>query len=440
MTQYAGFDDQRDGVEPAGGAAGSADPAGIPYRAGRRTAMRLLVPVAVVAAAATAVAVVPALASDSAPQLPKLTAEQLVTKVLSNQTQALSGTVQVSTDLGIPSELVSVIGQGGGAAGVAGTAGQAGGSGQSRQWGGSSANPTSQLTGLLSGSHTLRVAVDGPDKQRVALVEDLAEYDLVHNGTQAWSWDSGSQQAVHYTGLRQGASGDQHQLPGDVPATPQQAAQQLLAGSATYSDVSVSGTATVAGRSAYQLSVRPKQSGSTIGEVRIAIDSATGTPLAVTALGTGGGTILDSRFSQVSFGHPGSGTFDFTPPKGAKVTQKAAGLDKPDTGKAGEHHTGDQAGQQAKVIGEGWTAVLSAQLPAELNQTAPAGGKQDGGKQAKGLKGLGSPMALLKSFGKPVGGGTLISSKVINVLITDDNRVYAGAVTLQVLQSAAGVK
>jgi len=37
----------------------------------------------VVAAVATAVAVVPALASDSAPQLPKLTAEQLVTKALS---------------------------------------------------------------------------------------------------------------------------------------------------------------------------------------------------------------------------------------------------------------------------------------------------------------------------------------------------------------------
>lgn len=37
-------------------------------------------------------------------------------------------------------------------------------------------------------------------------------------------------------------------------------------------------------------------------------------------------------------------------------------------------------------------------------------------------------------------GGTLISTKVVNVLITDDNHVYAGAVTLPVLQAAAGVK
>jgi hypothetical protein len=48
--------------------------------------------------------------------------------------------------------------------------------------------------------------------------------------------------------------------------------------------------------------------------------------------------------------------------------------------------------------------------------------------------------SLAKALGKPVNGGSLISTKVLNVLVTDDGRVFAGAVTLPVLQSAAGVK
>jgi outer membrane lipoprotein-sorting protein len=417
MTQHAGFE------EPSG----ADEPIGVPYRAGRRTALRVMVPVAIAAVAATGIAVVPALASDGAPTLPQVTAEQLVTKVLSNDTQALSGTVQVSTDLGIPSEVLAVAGRGGGAAGVAGTAGAAGGSGQAKQQGGSSADPTSQLTALLGGTHTLRVAADGPDKQRVALVEDLAEYDLIHNGNQAWAWDSGSQQAVHYTGLRDGHAGGE--LPGDVPATPQQAAQRFLADNAASSDITVAGTASVAGRSAYQLSIKPKQSGSTIGEVRVAIDSATGTPLAVTATASSGGTVFDSRFSDVSFGHPAASTWQFTPPKGATVTEQPAGA-KQD----GQHRPDAANGKdQARVIGQDWTTVLSFQLPADSGRPANAKGH---GHQT----GFGGPAELVKSLGKPVAGGTLISSKVLNVLVTDDNRVYAGAVTLPVLQAAAGVK
>ncbi|MGC0315247.1 LolA family protein [Kitasatospora acidiphila] len=424
MTQHAGFE----------GPPGADEPIGVPYRARRRTALRVMVPVAVAAVAATGIAVVPALASDGAPALPQVTAEQLVTKVLSNKTQALSGTVQVNTDLGVPAELLSVAQHGGGTAGVAGTAGAAGGSGQAKTQGGSGADPTSQLSALLGGSHTLRVAADGPDKQRVALVEDLAEYDLIHNGDQAWAWDSGSQQALHYTGLRQGRPDAPGQLPGDVPSTPQQAAQRFLADNAANSDITVAGTAGVAGRSAYQLSVKPKQSGSTIGEVRIAIDSATGTPLAVTATAASGGTVFDSRFSDVSFAHPAASTWQFTPPKGAKVTEQPAGAQQRDErNKPASNGKGD-----TKVIGQDWTTVVSFQLPTGAAQAA--GGNEQGQGKGKGHKGFGDPAELVKSLGKPVAGGTLISTKVLNVLVTDDNRVYAGAVTLPVLQAAAGVK
>ncbi|MEY9945409.1 outer membrane lipoprotein carrier protein LolA [Kitasatospora sp. GAS1066B] len=436
-TKYAGFEEP----EPAGGD----EPIGVPYRGRRRTAARVLVPVAIAAVAAAGVAVVPALASPGTPTLPQVTAQQLVTKVLANRTTALSGTVQVSTDLGIPSQVLDMASQGA-VAGVTGAAGAAGGSGQAKEGAANaaSAGPQAKLTTLLAGDHTLRVAADGPDKQRVALVEPLAEYDLIHNGDQAWAWDSASNQAVHLSDGTGGAAAkdakEQPKTPLDgVPTTPQQAAQQFLAGSASSSDVSVAGTVSVAGRDAYQLSVKPKQSGSTIREVKIAVDSATGTPLAVVATSTSGSTVLDVHFSDVSFAVPSASTFDFTPPKGATVVQPAQqrkwdnGIQpQPEASKAG-----------SKVTGTDWTAVVSFTLPTQSGSTQTGSTQTGGGKAASGhhrKQALPDSTTLIKSLGKPVAGGTLISTKVINVLITDDNHVYAGAVTLPVLQAAAGVK
>ncbi|WP_063772060.1 LolA family protein [Kitasatospora mediocidica] len=432
MTEYAGFEGEKNGEV---------------YRSRRRAALRLLVPVAVAAVAVAGVNLVPALASDGSPTLPQLTAEQLIGKALGSDTQQLSGTVQVSADLGIPSELLSLTGHGGAAAAVTGTAGAAGGSGQAKEANGSAASPESRLTALLAGSHTLRVAVDGPDKQRIALVESLAEYDVIHNGDQLWAWDSSSNSALHLSAPQGAEAKHPSSAPlTGLPTTPQEVARQFLAQSAASSTVAVSGTATVAGRSAYELSLKPKQTGSTIGEVRIAVDSATGTPLAVVATGTSGNTILDVHFSDVSLGQPAAKTFTFTPPPGATVTdqragQKAAvgGAAKPqnspkDTPK-GQRAPLDKAAPQ--LIGSDWTTVLSFHLPSDEGSAAVTGTAQ--GAKGRKLSGL-SASSLVKSLGKPVAGGELISTKVLNILVTDDGRVYAGAVTLPVLQTAAGVK
>ncbi|WP_181442300.1 LolA family protein [Streptomyces tateyamensis] len=441
MTQFAGFDGPQGEPQHDPSGAQQAEPAGRPYRAQRRTALRVLVPAAVVAVAAAGVAVVPALASEGNPTLPQQTAEQLVTKVLSDRTQALSGTVQVSTDLGIPSEALAMLGHGGLGQAVTGQAAAAGGAGQARQGADAAqADPQAKLTELLAGQHTLRVSVDGPDKQRIALLDNLSEYDLIHNGDQGWAYDSTGNQVLHLAGKpgapqhRDGAPGLPG-LPGTPGAqdltTPQQAAQRFLADSAKSSDVSVSGTGSVAGRSVYQLQVRPKQSGSTIAAVQISVDSATGTPLAVKVTTTSGATALDVHFATVSFAKPDAATFDFTPPKGAKVTeqQDAAGQ-----AKRAEPARPEQPGAGSrKVIGEDWNTVVSFALPKD---GAAGAAKPAPGRPA----GLPDALGMVKSLGKPVAGGTLISTKVLNVLITDDGRVYAGAVTPTVLQNAAGVK
>ncbi|MGV9266242.1 LolA family protein [Kitasatospora sp. NPDC003701] len=414
---------------------------GVPYRSGRRTAVRVAVPVAVAAVIAAGVGLVPALADDSPPELPTLTAEQLVAKALGSQAQTLSGTVSVSADLGVPSQLLAAGGGIGAAGGSGPGTGGPGGSGAG-SGGSSAAAPEAKLAGLLDGTHTLRVAVDGPDRQRIGLIENLAGYELVHNGDQAWAWDSSTNEAVHLTGpqgARPGGHPGKAPLTG-VPTTPQDAARQFLAAGAGTTAVTVDGTTNVAGQKAYRLSVKPTQSGSTIGEVRISVAADNGVPLAVVVKGSDGSTVLDVHFTEVSFAKPAAKTFDFTVPKGAKVTERKA-----EGGPAAPAAPSEQAAKDAagavdglNVVGEGWTAVLSAKLPTG-DVTAPAEGGQ--GRHGKGgPAALQSPLALAKALGKPVAGGSLISTKVLNVLVTDDGRVFAGAVTLPVLQSAAGVK
>ncbi|MER7669450.1 DUF2092 domain-containing protein [Kitasatospora sp. NPDC096128] len=425
MTNETAGDDRSDG--------------GVPYRSRRRTLVRAGVPVAVAAVIAAGVGLVPALAADSPPDLPQLSAEQVVAKALGSDAQTLSGTVSVSTDLGVPSQLL------GAAAGSLGAAAGHGGGG-----GGATADPQAKLLGLLGGDRTLRVAVDGPDRQRVDLMEDMAGYTLVHNGDQSWAWDSSTNTALHMTG-RPADHADHAGKPKTpltgVPTTPQEAAKQFLTGSAGTTSVTVAGTANVAGQKAYQLSVKPTQSGSTIAEVRISVAADNGVPLAVAVKSTDGSTVLDVHFTDVSFAKPAAKTFDFTVPKGAKVTEKKADeAAKGAEGKQGKH---DAQGEQGKgghdgvdVIGEGWTAVVSTELPSSVGapeQGSQGDGKADGKQGKHRSKPSMNPQALVKSLGKPVGGGTLISTKVVNVLLTDDGRVFAGAVTLPVLQHAAGV-
>lgn len=380
-------------------------------RTTRRKAARVLVPAGVVALTAAGIGLVPAMAGESGPKLPELTAEQVVAKALGSDAKALSGTVKIKADLGLPTQLLGGALPGGGAPG-----GHGGGEG-------SEAAPGAKLLQLLGGEHTLRVAVDGPDRQRLGLIGGLSGYELVHNGSEVWAWDSRSNEAVHLTGA-QAPERARPELP--LPVTPQEAAKKFLELGADTTQVTVEGTATVAGQDAYELRVKPKQSGSTISEVRIAVAAENGVPLAV-QVRSGSTKVLDARFSEVSFATPSADTFRFTAPKGAKVTEENAGVghekwlqNAPDAEAVGKAVGG--AGQDAgfEVTGEGWTTVLSAKLPAE------ATGGEAGG--------------FAKALGKPVGGGSLISTKVVNVLFTDDGRVFAGAVTPQVLQDAAGAK
>ncbi|MFJ8463119.1 LolA family protein [Streptomyces swartbergensis] len=390
-------------------------------RSGRRKAARYVVPVTVMGVAAATIGLVPALADSGDPDLPKITAQQLIEKMAKSDVQQLSGTVKISTDLGLPDlgGLESSL--------MSGAAGQG--------EGGSSADPTAKLTELASGTHTLRVAADGPDKQKLSLLENAAEYSLVHNGKDVWGYDSKSNEVFHGTASKS----PQHEKE-QPPATPKDFAEEALKAADDTTSVTVDGTAQVAGRDAYKLLIKPKQSGTTVGAITVAVDSETGMPLKFTLTPAGGGAaVVDAGFTQVSFAKPAASTFDFTPPKGAKVTEEkdaGKGADK-DFGKGfekgGPREHAPKAGEDfgkgldgMKTIGEGWSSIATFDTGGEGVPSGETGGEFGGFIDSLGDKVTGK-----------FGSGTVFSTRLINALITDDGKVYVGAVTKDALVKAA---
>ncbi|MEU8539602.1 DUF2092 domain-containing protein [Streptomyces sp. NPDC048717] len=420
----------------------------------QRKASRYIVPVAVAGVAAATIGLVPALAASGDPDLPDVTAQQLIEKIAASDTQTLSGTFTISTDLGLPSF-----------AGMLPSGALTGG-------GGAGADPSAKLTELVSGSHTLRVAADGPDRQRLTVLDGSDEYTLVHNGDEVWAYDSKSHEAFHQKGAafaegkgkgknrgENGAPKKEH-APEGMPATPKELADQVLKAAGDTTSIEVGGTAKVAGRDAYQLVIKPKQSGSMVDSVKIAVDSSTGTPLKFTLSSVDGGKpVVDAGFTKVDFGKPEASAFDFKAPKGAKVTEGAG--EKADgfgpfgkDGKDGKHELpdgmhkgfggplgsllgvpgpdgkGGRAGKDGlnhpEIVGEGWTTIAKLDTGASVPKT------KDVPKEVQGF---------LDGFGDKVSGtfghGTVFKTKIVNVLMTDDGRVYVGAVTPKKLVDTA---
>ncbi|MGW1779020.1 LolA family protein [Streptomyces sp. NPDC002143] len=427
-------DDTTTGVGATAGYAtgGDADE----LRLGRRKAVRYVVPVTVIGVAAATIGLVPALADSGDPDLPKITAQQLLDKIAASDVQQLSGTVKISTDLGLPD-------LGGLESGLLSGVAQQGGDG-------SSADPSAKLTELASGTHTLRVAADGPDRQKLSLLENAAEYSLIHNGKDVWGYDSASNEVYH---ANVDESSDEAETP--VPATPKDLTEDALKAVDGTTSVTVDGTVHVAGRDAYKLLVKPKQSGSTVGAISVAVDAKTGLPLKFTLTpASGGAAVVDAGFTQVSFAKPAASTFDFTVPKGAKVTEADAadeagtwdeggpwgegGAAKPAPGHSGKSDDlGEDLGKDLEadlgdtdgptVIGEGWTSIATFDTGGE--------GVPSGSEVGGDLGGF------LDSFGDKVSGkfgsGTVFSTRLINALMTDDGKVYVGAVTKDALVKAA---
>ncbi|MEI2779635.1 MAG: hypothetical protein V9G19_27490 [Tetrasphaera sp.] len=343
---------------------------------------------AVLALGASAVLV----SADASEPLPPRTAAQLLADVQQAKVAAFSGTVVQSANLGLP-DLGGLLGRGGSA----------------------------DLSGLIAGSHTLRVWYAGPTRVRLALLGDLGESDVIRRDKDVWIWSSAAKTANHFT-LPAG-----HDLaePPKLPVTPADAAEQALAAVSPTTTVTTEGSAVVAGRTAYELVLTPKaKDGTLVRSVRIAVDGETKLPLRVQVNSTKiTDPALEVGFTSVDFSTPEDRQFTFTPPPGTTVTEGAAGLGQHAPGQGQPRRPELPSGKdQAKPTstGTGWSRVVVVTLP-------------PGAADNESVQGV---LDRLPKVSGSWGSGRLFAGTLVSAVLTDDGRLAAGAVPPERLYAA----
>lgn len=392
--------------------------------------------------------------ANAAVDLPDLTPAELLEFAASSEVAALSGTIEQTSELGLPD-----------LSGLSGTMGGAGGSGSGGFGDGSdgsadsdgagetgddaaSATDLDDLISLATGTHTARVYLDDTNA-RLQVLDRLAERDVYVSDEGAWIYDSAEKAATHITvdpaaldalkaelEAKYGAEAEAHadearerleaELGAPLP-TPEEVLDEALAKLDEATEVSVGTDARVAGREVYELVLEPRDAETLVGEISVAIDGDTGVALAASVTARGADEPAFSvAFTEVSFEAPDASVFAFTPPTGTTVTEHVvpvptvAELEQWKAEAESGAPSGDEGMPQPIVHGEGWSTVV------EL----PAG--------AAGAGGLGSEAsAMLEALTQPVDGGRILQTSLVTVLLTDDGRVLAGAVTAERLLDAA---
>ena len=382
-----------------------------------RTWLRWIPAVAVPAVIAAGVlsGSLPASAGDP---LPQKTPQQVLLMIAQHGEKALSGTLEQSSEIGLP-ELPK--------------AGPGAGS------------PETAWLELLTGPHTARVYLDGPEKARVQIMDRMAERNAVRNGDELWFYNSKDNTAAHAQ-LPADADG-RHEARRGTVATPEELADKLLAKLDASTDVTVGPDVQVAGRAAYNLVLTPTSDATLVDSVAIAVDGESGLPLGVEVKARGQAEPAFSvAYTSLTLEAPDAAIFNFTPPPGATVEE----IPLPDHKAAAAVPPSDAAEAKAAtrptVTGTGWASVLEfpAGAVALAGQAGPQGGAPDPATanplrpEPSDQEGTRSgAAALLEQAAVAVPGGRLVSTSLVNVLILDDGRILAGSVPLERLQAAA---
>jgi outer membrane lipoprotein-sorting protein len=371
--------------------------------------LRWSVPAGAVAAVGAVAAGTVIASAQVTPTLPARTPAQLLAAIARSGSapRTLSGTVVETASLGLP-ELPNTT------------------------------SPTS-LFSLLSGTHTLDVWYGGPGKVRIAVPVTMGETDLRQDGRSVWLWDSSTDHATHIVlpaGKPGPAAGEPAAAQGNAASaalTPQQAARRVLAMVGRTTKVSVQSNVMVAGQAAYQLVIAPRSGASLIGHITIALDAKGYLPLRVQVFARGSASpAFGVGYTSISFAAPAASNFAFSAPPGATVqTIMPTAAARPAKAPARSMPARSMpAGAVPAVLGKGWLSV--ADLPA-AGLLAP-GARTGGGE---GQAELGALLASARPVHGAWGSGRLLSTNLLNVLITNDGRVFVGAVVPSVLYADA---
>lgn len=312
-------------------------------------------------------------------------------------------------------------------------------------------NAITQAVELIAGTHKIRVYASA-EGARVQVLDTMSQRDVVINKDEFWFYDS--RKATAITGaivpvdqaeldaaqteaeakLQEYAA----QIQLDI-SNPEAVANYLMEQIGESTSVSVGKDHRVAGRTAYQLIAQPNANNSLIESVVVSVDSETGMALDVKVYSKEQeAPAFEVGFESISFEVPSPSMFSFTPPAGTIIetlevpAELEAELEKlkaeADFTDLSEDQKADLKAQleaeygeapKTELIGEGWESVMylsaiPAQVPMELLENE-----------------------LFADLMTTVAGGKVFSTPVMNILITDSGKVYAGAVTISFLQEVA---
>jgi outer membrane lipoprotein-sorting protein len=289
---------------------------------------------------------------------------------------------------------------------------------------------------FFAGVHTANIYVDGADKARLQVLDLISERNFIRNGSDLWFYDASKALVKHSVidpaqeeQAKKDALGlfntNSAKLPFDA-TSPAAVADYFLNEAGKDTVFTVGKDAKIAARGVYQITGAPRNAGSLVASVTISVDAATGLPLAVVVKAVGEGTpAFEVAFESINFAKPDASNFNFVVPAGSKVEEVPVptrdAIEKLAAGKAPT--AADKARAQAeaeKLIAQGWSAVVEVptdMVPAQITQ----------------LK----DNALFAELTKPVAGGRIFSTTLMNVFIADDGRIFAGSVTQQRLLEAA---
>jgi hypothetical protein len=368
-----------------------------------RRAWRFAVPFALVAALFACESAYRAWASTAPPQLPAKTTAEVLAAAAGPHRAPRSGSFVLTTHLGLPN-LGSTV-PGGGSA--------------------------SSTLGLASGTSRARVWTDGGQHRRLALLQPLQETDWVRDGAKTWVWRSVGERATLVASPSAPTAGVLGALTaGTAVEPPDELAARILAVRDRSTRTSSLGTTHVAGRAAYQVSVAPGTSGSLVERVVIAIDARTGLPLRVAVfVHTQTTPVIDGAYTDLSYSSPSPSSLAFRPPKTATVRDATTpeGMrqilrDRERSARrrfGGDNNFDTMSGADAGLVGvtgQGWTQVYSTT-----------------GISAWRLRGIWDSG---KSVSGRFGSGRLIRTPLVTLLVLNDGRIAAGAVTPHVLEAA----
>jgi hypothetical protein len=278
---------------------------------------------------------------------------------------------------------------------------------------------------LITGEHRVRIFV-GETGMRAQILDRMSQRDLIVNQEAVWTYDSREQVAT-YASIDQSKVEDNKLIAirqmewyaaeiGIDLTNPQAVADYVMSQIGDSSEVTVGVDHFKAGRTAYELIVKPNSSVSLVDSVVLSIDSETAVPLAATVYSVEQAEpAIQVGFESISFADQDESLFTFTAPAGTEVTN----LDEMQVPEYEASEKEPIEGEKPQMVGEDWDSVV----------VMPAG-------EADFLAEI-QDNQLLSSLLKPVAGGVAFETPLVKVLITNDGRIFAGAVSLSHLQKLA---